>query len=60
MLAVTHSGVIRAVELALGHDGGVLPNLGARWVWVDDEGMALGDRVQLIDASSVAASVNEA
>ncbi len=60
VLAVTHSGVIRAVELALGHDGGVLPNLGARWVWVDDKGMALGDRLQLIDANSVAASVNEA
>lgn len=60
VLAVTHSGVIRAIELALGHDGGVLPNLGARWVWVDAKGLALGDRVQLIDASSVAASVNEA
>ena len=60
VLAVAHSGVIRAVELSLNHDGGVLPNLGARWIWVDDAGMALGDRVQLIDASSVAASVNEA
>lgn len=59
VLAVTHSGVIRAIELALGHDGGVLPNLGARWIWVDAKGLALGDRVQLIDASSVAASVNE-
>lgn len=59
ILAVTHSGVIRAVELALGHDGGTLPNLGARWVWVDDKGMALGDRVQLIDPHIVAASVNE-
>lgn len=60
VVAVTHSGVIRAIELALGHDGGVLPNLGARWVWIDVQGMALGDRVQLIDASSVALSVNEA
>lgn len=59
VLAVTHSGVIRAVELALGHDGGVLPNLGARWVWVDAAGLALGDRLQLIDASSVAARVAE-
>lgn len=60
VLAVTHSGVIRAVELALHHDGGVLPNLGARWVWVDQAGLALGDRMQLIDSSAVAASVNEA
>ena len=60
VLAVTHSGVIRAIELSLNHDGGILPNLGARWIWVDAAGMALGDRIQLIDNGSVAASVNEA
>ena len=52
VLAVTHGGLIYAVEDALGHRGPVerLANGAGRWVVVDADGhLSLGDRVLLVD-----------
>lgn len=57
VLAVTHAGVIRAVERSLGAEGGVVPNLGGRHIVVDDETLTLGERALLIDAHEVAVTV---
>ena len=57
-VAVTHGGVIRAVERTLGDVSAPVPNLGARWVQVDDGGeVVLGERVLLIDPDDVAVTV---
>ena len=54
IVAVTHGGVIYAVERHLGADFQRIPNLGARFVSVGDDGrMHLGERLLLIDPDEV-------
>lgn len=49
-IAVTHGGLVYAVERLLGAPFVRLPNLGGRWVDVGSEGpVELGDRVVLVD-----------
>jgi broad specificity phosphatase PhoE len=53
-IAVTHGGLIYVIEDQLGAPFERIPNLGARWIEVDDSGLArLGDRVLLIDEDEV-------
>lgn len=49
-VAVTHAGVIRAVERRLGQPWAPLANLAGRWVHVDGDRLRAGERVVLIDA----------
>lgn len=50
VLAVTHGGLVYAIERRLGAPFVRLPNLGGRWVEVDGAGACrLGDRVVLVD-----------
>jgi probable phosphoglycerate mutase len=50
VLAVTHGGLIHAVEHHLGVTEWVrIPNLGARWVAVEGPRLVLGDRLVLVD-----------
>lgn len=50
VLAVSHGGVIRALERHLGVEPAHVSNLGGRWLVVDAKGtLALGDRVRLFD-----------
>ena len=54
VVAVTHGGVIYAIERHLGADFQRIPNLGARWVAVGDDGrLTLGERLLLIDPDEV-------
>lgn len=53
VLAVSHGGVIRALERFLGRDEPPLPNMAGRWVDVGDQGMDARDRVLLIDPDEV-------
>lgn len=54
VVAVTHGGVIYAVEGHLGAEFQRIPNLGARWVAVGDDGrLSLGERLLLIDPDEV-------
>ena len=54
VVAVTHGGVIYAIEGHLGADFQRIPNLGARFVTVDATGrMALGERLLLVDPDEV-------
>ena len=53
VVAVTHGGVIYAVERHLGADFARIPNLGARWVAIDGDRMTLGERLLLIDPDEV-------
>jgi broad specificity phosphatase PhoE len=53
-VAVTHGGLVYAVEAHLGATFARLPNLGARWVEVDGGRLSLGQRVDLIDPHDVA------
>ena len=53
-LAVTHGGLVYAIEGHLGGGWTRLPNLGGRWVEVTDDGLALGERVILVDPHDVA------
>jgi len=55
VLAVSHGGLIRAVERFLGHDGGLIANLGGRWIFITDEQATLGERVALIDPAPLPA-----
>lgn len=48
-VAVTHGGVIYAIEAHLGAPRRYLPNLGSRWLIVEDGGIRLGDRIHLYD-----------
>jgi probable phosphoglycerate mutase len=59
VLVVTHSGVIRAVEHAIGLDEHFHPNLGGTWVDIADGRVRMGERVMLIDHDAVAASMIE-
>jgi broad specificity phosphatase PhoE len=55
VLVVTHGGIVRTVERHLGDEvGGLLPNLGGRWITMaseanDGAGWALGERVLLLE-----------
>ncbi len=48
-LAVTHGGIIYALEAALDAPRRYLPNVGARWVALDAGEVTLGDRIHLYD-----------
>jgi probable phosphoglycerate mutase len=53
-IAVTHGGLIYVLEGHFGAPFERIPNLGGRWIEVDDSGLvALGDRVLLIDEDEV-------
>ncbi len=49
-LVVTHAGVIRALERALGGESEPVPNLGGRRLLVGPAGLTLGERVLLLTA----------
>lgn len=51
IVAVTHGGVIYALESHLGGSGGRLANLAGRWLDVDGDQLVLGDRLLLVDAA---------
>ena len=53
VVAITHAGVIRALERVCGVDDGVVPNLGGRHLQVSGTALALGPRVLLIDPETV-------
>ncbi len=55
VLTVTHGGVVRAVERALGATGagGFLPNLGGRWLTVSGDDIVAGTEDILVDADHV-------
>jgi broad specificity phosphatase PhoE len=53
VLAVSHGGLIRSVERALGADSPPVPNLGGRELVGSAGGLVLGDRVLLVDAAGV-------
>ena len=56
VLVVTHGGIVRTVERHLGDEaGGLLPNLGGRWISAAGERgeWALGDRVLLLEDVTV-------
>jgi probable phosphoglycerate mutase len=56
VVAVTHGGVIYAVERRLGEPGrGRLANLDAAWVEVDEHSFKLGPRLSLIDPADTLA-----
>lgn len=54
VLVVTHGGVVRTLERHLGGDAdGLIPNLGGRWLHLDDGSVRLGERVVLLDEEQV-------
>jgi broad specificity phosphatase PhoE len=54
VLVVTHGGVIRTIERALGAIPERLPNLGGRWVLADTPtDLSLGERVVLLEPDEV-------
>jgi broad specificity phosphatase PhoE len=57
VLAVTHGGLIYAVEAHLGSGFARLANGGGRWVLVDGDRLSLGERVLLVDDDGVAVTV---
>ncbi len=57
VLVITHGGLIRSVERALGLASPHLANLGGLWLTIDGEEITIGDRVELIDHAAVAATV---
>ncbi|MGI8795640.1 MAG: histidine phosphatase family protein [Acidimicrobiia bacterium] len=59
ILVVTHGGVIRTLERGLGGEAAPpIPNLGGRWVVVDDAGeLVLGERRLLIDPDDIEVTV---
>ncbi len=56
-IAVTHGGLVYAVEAHLGEPWARLPNLGARWVEVEGDRLALGERLLLVDPHDVTVTV---
>lgn len=50
ILAVTHGGLVYAVERELGAPTARLANLEGRWLDVEGDGLALGERVLLVGA----------
>ena len=57
VLVVTHGGLIRSVERALGIDSPHLANLGGLRVTIDRDDVTVEDRVEIIDYDAVAATV---
>jgi broad specificity phosphatase PhoE len=56
VVAITHGGVMYAIERRLGAaDRGRLSNLGAVWLEVVGDRMAVGPRLDLIDPSTATA-----
>ena len=53
VVAVTHGGVIRALERRFAADDLPVPNLGGRWFEVGDTPSGLGERVLLVDVGQV-------
>lgn len=53
VLAVSHGGLIRSVERALGADSPPIPNLGGRELVGSAGGLALGERMLLVDPEAV-------
>lgn len=51
-VAVTHGGVMYAIEAHLGAPAQYIPNLGARWVTLDRGRLTIGDRIALLDDGS--------
>lgn len=49
MVAITHGGVIYALEESLGEPFDKIGNLGARWFGLDAGVLTLGERVHLLD-----------
>ena len=60
VVAISHSGVVRAIEHTLEHDRGMITNLGASELLVQGRDIRLGARLQLIDEEAVAAAVEQA
>ncbi|MEO9223936.1 MAG: histidine phosphatase family protein [Acidimicrobiales bacterium] len=60
VLAVTHGGVVMALERDLGVPAGKLANLGARWVTIDDAGFWAGERVELLATDTVPVTTPDA
>jgi probable phosphoglycerate mutase len=56
-LVVSHGGLIRTVERWLGGDPEPIANLGGRLLRADGEGLALSDRVLLIDPDDIEVTV---
>ncbi len=57
VLVITHGGLIRSVERALGIESPHLANLGGIWITIDGHNVEVGDRVDIIDHAAVAATV---
>jgi broad specificity phosphatase PhoE len=49
IVAISHGGAMRNLDLAIGDTPQAFPNLGARWYDVTDGIIVGGDRVQLLD-----------
>jgi len=57
VLVVTHGGLIRSVERALGLESPYLANLGGLRITIDGDEVTVEDRVEIIDHDAVAATV---
>ena len=57
VFVVTHGGLIRSLERALGVASPYLANLGGIWMTVDGEKVTPGERVDIIDHAAVEATV---
>jgi len=53
VLVVTHGGVIYSVEGSCGEPMVRIPNLGGRWIYLDEGEISLGDRVDLVGDAAV-------
>ncbi len=53
VLAVSHSGLIRSIEHALGAESPPVPNLGGRELVGSSGGLVLGERLLLVDPDAV-------
>jgi broad specificity phosphatase PhoE len=56
-VAITHGGLVYAIEEHLGAGWERLPNLGGRWVELTDDRLRLGERVILVDPHDVAMTI---
>jgi len=57
VLAVSHGGVIRAIERAIGEDRGPVPNLGGVEIVHDGNAPTLGERVLLLDPDDIEVTI---
>jgi probable phosphoglycerate mutase len=58
ILAVSHGGVIRALERWCDVDEGLVPNLGGRWFDITGSKFVAGERLVLVDHETIAAQVD--